>query len=420
MGQIVICSNFIAHSDRKWQFVRRGTFSFILTAVTLLIFWHVIPQSLKFNESSDYSTFYRPLAIRISEGNGITNYDDSPATRYPPGYPLILASVHVVIKHFSIPEDVALQVLTIVSLSLSAATIYAISAMTWNVKIGVLSSVLWALYPLNWWLSKQANSEIPFILIFYTGIFVFWSSYSRQRQQLWPYFITGAVLGLSMLIRPIALGATFVLVAFLFIRCEWLARRRKVMVAVCMLLGNLCAIAPWEAWIYHRTGKVILLSSAGPISAIDGLTFARHDQGQRFGADVVQLMRHIRIQTHSTESIYDVGKVVAISAVAHPLATTKLVCHKLLRSWFATESGRFDKLVLLIQIPFLYLFVLSSLTIGRGFGIRSDLVILLSMLTLYFWMMTVSVLSIVRYMVPIIGMWFTVVPGMLLVKEDTL
>src|SRR5262249_7805095 len=56
-------------------------------------FLFILPRQWAQNENTDYSLIYEPVARNIAQGKGCINSDGSFATRYPPGYSLILAGL---------------------------------------------------------------------------------------------------------------------------------------------------------------------------------------------------------------------------------------------------------------------------------------------------------------------------------------
>ncbi|MCI0407658.1 MAG: hypothetical protein L0191_03675, partial [Acidobacteria bacterium] len=87
-----------------------------------------------------------------------------------------------------------------------------------------------------------------------------------------------------------------------------------------------------------------------------------------------------------------------------PWTVLKLLILKAARAFYATDSQRSERPVALLQIPFSLLALL-----GARLAWRSDIqgrrfLGLLVPLVLYSWGMTIVVLSIVRYMLPIEGL----------------
>ena len=91
----------------------------------------------------------------------------------------------------------------------------------------------------------------------------------------------------------------------------------------------------------------------------------------------------------------------------------KLIAMKAARSWYATDSGRFQIPILAIQLVTMGLILLSTRAAWTSGGPQRLLACGIWGVIAYFWGMTVLVLSIARYMVPAIGLAFLLLPALL-------
>jgi predicted membrane protein len=96
-----------------------------------------------------------------------------------------------------------------------------------------------------------------------------------------------------------------------------------------------------------------------------------------------------------------------------PLVTLKLFAAKAMRSWYGTDSRRFESEILLLQVPYLVLLLWGTRQAWRLGGIPKRLAVSVWLIVFYFWAMTILVVSIVRYMTPAIGLLFLLMPGAL-------
>jgi hypothetical protein len=183
-----------------------------------------------------------------------------------------------------------------------------------------------------------------------------------------------------------------------------------------ILLGNLVIVLPWEAWVYSKTGKIIALSTNGPSSMLDGLTFAVELRGFRESSsgvpsEVRDLMLEISSMKAPVDSFGGILTVVDDQMRKRPLVTLKLLVVKAMRSWYGTDSRRFELGIILLQLPYLALSLLGTRQAWREGGIAKRVAISVWLIVFYFWAMTITVLSLVRYMVPAIGLLFLLIPG---------
>lgn len=219
-------------------------------------------------------------------------------------------------------------------------------------------------------------------------------------------------MGLAMLIRAVAIGAGVVMGAIIWLVARRLRVRLRLFLIAMLLLGNFVAILPWEGWVYFRTGKIIPLSTGGVLR--DGLTFAvapwSWRRGVRVPPDVELLMKDIYAHYDELQSFRDVVLFMVGELRRRPLVVAKLYIIKAARSWYGTDSQRFETLTLLIQIPYLLLILGGTITAWKLGGAVRQLAISIWLMVLYFWGVDTMFTSILRYTVPVMGLLFIIMP----------
>ena len=386
----------------------------LASVVVTICFLSVLPERFRLNEETDFFTSYEPVARNFVAGRGFLRADGSFSTSHPPGYPLILAGIFGVSKLLGLPEELSLSAFAIMCMALVSVFVFLLARMFWGVLPAYLSALVWMTYPFGLWLTKQPNSELPFMVALYGGLCLFWYAMTR-RLPARAYFLCGLILGAAMMIRPTALGVGLVLsVIVWFIRRE-LSRRTRVLMVSMLLLGSLVMVLPWEAWIYHKTGQIVPLTTNGVNSMRDGVTFAVWTKGYRqesnVSPDVLQVMENIRADQDDISTFGDLRSIMTREFQAHPIAVTKLSLLKLARSWYGTDSRRLEKPILLIQLGYLLVVAWGAWNAWRRRGRYRAFLIGTLLMTVYFWGMTFLALSILRYMMPVIGLLFVLVAG---------
>jgi hypothetical protein len=166
------------------------------------------------------------------------------------------------------------------------------------------------------------------------------------------------------------------------------------------------------------------LSEGGVPSIRDGLTFATNLKGYRQGvwvpADVRTVMKNIQAGYQELHTMGDVASALTEQARQHPAAVAKLFLLKAARSWYATDTQRREGYLMLIQAIYLLPVMVGVGVAWRMGGNARLLVLFVVPLTVYFWAMTIVVLSIVRYMVPAMGLLFLLTPGAVLAAQRAL
>ena len=389
----------------------------LFSVLTIVLFTILLPEQYRQFEGNDFYLFYDPVAQHIFNGEGIT-LNGELAFRYPPGMPVLLSGIY----YLSYLTGISYYILWRLSIwsffVLSACVLLAISKLFWRPVLAFIPPVLWSIYPFSLWLYKQPNSAVYFIPIFWFSIYSY-IKFLRSKYYLnrWLY-ITGILCSFAMLIRPIALFLPLVfIIHFLYISNESFIK--KIAVSTLLILSASLIVAPWIYHIYNKTDKIVLLSNGGLPSIKDGLTFAVNPEKQAerkpisFSNDVNAMMMRIYRKTEKVNHYSSLASILFDEFTKYPLTFSKLILIKVQRSWYATDSRRFEFITAIIQIVFLLLAVWGA----REMYVRShnmSEIILLLLLTLYFWVMTITVLSILRYMVPIAGLLFLYYPGIIM------
>jgi 4-amino-4-deoxy-L-arabinose transferase-like glycosyltransferase len=392
---------------------------FLASVLITLLSWVILPNRFRLpaSEQSDYYHSYEPEARNILAGKGFSRSNENPATDYPPGYPLMLAGVFRLSAWLNISETVGLSAFAVAGMGLVSVFVFFLARTIWGPLAALFSSLLWMTYPFALWLTRQPNSEIPFMVVFYGGLFLFWYALVRKTHA-WPlYFCCGLLFGSAMLIRPIAIGIGFVLALVIWIVGREMRARLRLFLILMLLLGSFVVVLPWETLVYLRTGRMILLSTNGVPSVREGLTFAVNGKDYRVqgnvSPDVAEVMNEVLARKNEMVSIGSIVSIMAHELRVHPVALTKLFLLKAARSWYGTDSLRNETPILLIQIGY-FVPILWSIrkAWGRGESYRKFVVSVL-LIVIYFWGMSVIALSMVRLMVPVTGLFFILIGGAL-------
>jgi 4-amino-4-deoxy-L-arabinose transferase-like glycosyltransferase len=378
-----------------------------------LLFWTVLPSRFLMNELTEYHTYYEPVARNILAGRGFLVENQTPAILYPPGYPLILAGIFGLADLLALSEGVIVSAFILLSMSLTSVLVFWLARSVWGPLAGFISSLVWITHPFILWLTKQPNSEIPFMAFLYGGYALFWFAILRKGHMWSLSFFSGLLIGIAMLIRPIALGVGALLVATLWLVGRDLTVRLRLFLSMMVLLGNLVAVFPWEGWIYSQTSRVVPLSTIGGIMGVaNGLTPIGYKES-KFPPDVSVLMQDLLDRYGEMDSFGGIATVLAEEFQSRPLLVTKLLAFKAARSWYGTDSGRFETLILLLQIPYLVLILWGSYKAWKQGGGAKQLVISIWLMVLYFWGMSTAMPPLLRYMAPAIGLLIVLIPGIL-------
>ncbi len=391
---------------------------FIVAMLVSATFWAVLPAEYRENQSTDYSLAYEPVARNIAAGRGIT-LEGEIATRYPPGFAILLAGFFRLGDALHVADETMLLAFRLLCVGLAVVLIYGLGRLIWSPWAAVIPAVAWMIYPFSLWLTKQPNSEVPFIPVFFATMLVFWWALLREHDGARAgafYLAAGVLAGAAMLIRPAALGLSVGLALLvLLLAARAMAMRTRLLYAALVVLGSILVVLPWEAAVYARTGEIIPLSSGGPATIHDGLTFLAVPKDYRrevaIPEDVADLMWAIHERRAETATTGGVLGVLAEEAQEAPAAFVKLMLIKLARSWYGIDSRMMEGPTLLIQTVYLLLAVWGTLYCVRQGGAARRMIGGNWLVVFYFWAMTFIVIPLLRYMTPAMGLLMLPLPG---------
>jgi 4-amino-4-deoxy-L-arabinose transferase-like glycosyltransferase len=386
--------------------------------------WRLLPDGATANDASDYRDFYEPVARSLLAGRGLVVAVDTPAVAYPPGFPLLVAAALRGARLLRLPEAAGLAALSVLGVAAAAGLLYLVARNVFGARPALLAAGAWIAYPPTLWLTKQPNSELPFMVALYAAVYAFWTAFVRPRPAPLASVAAGLLVGIAMLIRSIALGLGVVLAFALFVARRDLRPRVRCGLAAALLLGNAAAVSPWLAWVYAETGRVVPLSTGGAPSIRDGLTFAVRDKGYRKPAGVAprtrRFMERLDARVSGTTSLGVVAVALGAEVRADPRAGLELLALKATRSWYGTDSMRHERALVLVQLVWIGGALWASRVALRRGGRARRLTAVVWLCIAYFWAMTILVLSVARYMVPATGLLFLLLPVLLPVRGGRL
>ena len=389
-----------------WVQARTWGLLFLVAAMVQIGFLALLPASARSNDSVDFLRYYDPVAQNLLAGNGLVVEPGKFGTTYPPGFPVFLAFAYRAGDLFHISHIHALLALNVLAMSLAAVLVFATAKALFDTEIALCSTALWITYLFNLWLIKQPNSEVPFTPLLYGGIYFLIRSW--QKRTAGSAVACGFLLGLAALVRPIVIFLP-VLAAVLLLTRKEIAPRKRTLIAVLIVVVFGITVLPWEAALYIHTGRVAPLSTNGPATIFDGVTFTRRSNVQGIPPSVADLMRRIAANQRELNSSAKLFGYLAAEAKHHPGTVADLFLLKAARSWFGTDSGAHERPILALQGFYLAFAMYGFFLLYERRPDRRPQLALLLILVLYFWGMAFVALSILRYLVP--AMAYLLIPA---------
>lgn len=405
-----------SHSRLGWLAAKRlDVVVFLLASAAIGVFLLFVPGewTLAANEKRDYHGYFAPVAANLAAGKGLVTDNGRVATLYPPGYPMLLAALIRLAEWTGISYETWLAIFTVATMAVSAVLLFNLAWRILGLRGAWITVGLWMSYPAALWLSKQPSSDTAFLPFFYGALLLALPLLLDESDSPGLAAGVGALLAVAVLIRPIALLAAPLLavcLAYYGSRESWGRRLRP---ALALLIAYGAVLAPWEVWVWQHTGKWIPASTNGPASVSDGLMQAVALRGYRspievpLGVRLIMEEAQVRQKEHRLHTRGDVLDFFAESARDRPLQLAQLLWWKAKRSWYGTNAQREEETWLAwTHGLYLLLSAAGAVMLWQGAASGRRWLVVSGVLVLYYWGMTVLVLSIVRYMLPAVGLLF--------------
>ena len=127
------------------------------------------------------------------------------------------------------------------------ALVFVTALSVWGVRTAVLAGVLVALTPIHVGLGSCALADAPLAFLFTLAVVAFF--FAERSRAKWLYFATGAAIGFSWWIKPIA-AVPFALIFVIYALIYWRWRREWILV----FLGGIFAVAIEFAVLWIQFG----------------------------------------------------------------------------------------------------------------------------------------------------------------------
>ncbi|MGC8667527.1 MAG: glycosyltransferase family 39 protein [Chthonomonadales bacterium] len=365
---------------------------------------------------ADYRVLYLPLARNLVAGKGYVDAAGEFVTRVPPGYPFYVAACLSIGRILGVSGDIMVAAADVLCAGLVGWLLWLLGARLWDGQAAAIAAGAWALYPVSLWLYSAPSTEAPYMVFLMLELILVLRVVQLSKSSPWLAFACGAVGGVGALIRPFAIGLPVLFAVWTAVILWRSGRSTAMALATLMLLGYAVSVAPWEAFAYARTGRVIPLSTAGAPTMRDGLTFAVNPKAYRRGVNVppgiLQVMADIRRATTDRDTPGHILGVVANEFGRQPLRVTGLILLKVARSFYGTDSQRHEAAAFMIQVLCLVALGASWMRARRTSVDARRAAELTAVIVIYSLAMDVLGASIARYIVPALLPGFLLLPAL--------
>lgn len=240
--QIVSFKKYYQEKSMKWWHI--FLIALAVRFLLMVLLWNQFGDQFYLDTVTGDAPGYLSVGKSIAEGRGFQYHGITSALRTPM-YPLFLSAFY----YFHLPlwlVPVAQDILG----AITGVLLFLIGVRCFSKQAGAIAGLLWAFEPYNAFLGNTIMSEALFIFLFVLSVYYFCCWYDCGRHKF--SAITGFVLGLAVLTRPIApfiLAAVFL---FFLIMRRWKINRGKVVISGGVFLAVFCfTIMPW-LWRNYR------------------------------------------------------------------------------------------------------------------------------------------------------------------------
>jgi hypothetical protein len=364
-----------------------------LIAMTAFVVAALVAPALFSRPPTDFVLGYHPAALGLQQGQGYVGLDGRFMQDFPPGYSVLIAPF--------VEEDVERSLgllrivhgfLAVILVVLLALLIRRLLPQQWQIPI-LAVGILW---PPQLALSYPGGSEILFAVFVVAAVIVAQPMLRAPPPKLLAMMgfalALGSLLGLATLTRTMGLavgGAVLIAVA---VGASELPVARRMLVIV-MVATSLSATAlPWILTYQRHTGYVGITNADVGVRSLR-FGFQRFEDWAP--GRVLEQRRHTWDDLpQATRDIAEVGR-------KWPFQTAGLLTAKAFRAWYGAASGRFDALVLPMNLPWALLFVLASFRALARWKDTPAGIILLHGIVAACWVSTFVTSSVFRYMAPV-------------------
>jgi len=367
----------------------------------------------------EYADGYDQLATNLVEGHGYRMYPDTaPTMMREPGYPILLAGIFLVFgKRFVVVKLAnmllafgAAWVMTRIARRLSTSQVLVLGA-----------PLLFLFHPGT--LIAESRGGVEVLFTFLLTLFVLFLYQAIENNRWSDYVLSGAVLGLTVLVKSTPMLFPACLLAYLVV-FERRSSIGKGCLHIAVMVGAmLVVLSPWIIRNYSLTGKFIPTATVLGVSAHAGQYVNTHLRADGSWAlvdrDAARERRNIAeelgyrfkdVKDAYYQDFYSSGDEVKFSNYLFkkvvgeyeksPMVFVRCVGSNFFNLWFRGKTRNSTLLNMIVQLPYLVLAVLGVIVAVRNGQIKVAAPIVL--LLIYIMAVYVVILAQARYSVPLI------------------
>lgn len=223
-------------------------------------------------------SWYDGAARRLAKGWGYIGVDAAPTAAWPPGYPLVLAGLYLLVG----PSILAAKLLNVLLAAGTVLVTYRIACELRRPVAGLVAAALVAVFPGFVLYAPLVLSESLFVFLFCLALWAFVRWEARERTRTGSWVGLGAFLGAMSLVRGVGF---FLLPVFASTRLlEGASWRAVSRLTLAVAAGIVVVVLPWTIRNHLRLGYPVLIASDGAFALYVGnspIATGYHDMTMR-------------------------------------------------------------------------------------------------------------------------------------------
>ena len=369
----------------------------------------------RFYNANQYADGYDEIAANLVSGHGYRFRPEGATTLMrEPGYPLLLAGIFVLFG-----QSFAAVKSANVLLALGTACLIALIARSlssrWLLILG--SPVVFLFHPAT--LVAESRGGVEILFTFFLTLFILTVCRALRSGRARDYLVCGAVLGLTVLTRSTPILFPLFLLAYLLV-FERRANPPLVVFRNIAIMGVAMTIvlSPWIIRNYALTGKFVPTASVLGVAAQTGYYLSTHhpignlyiDRAAARERNELAAGQGYHFQAGYFQYFYNSADEVSFSQflvrrimgeyLRSPLLFLKVVGYNLFNFWCGGRTWKTAVMDAFVQFPLLALALLGFvISVRNG---ESKNIAPLPLIVIYIVGISVPILALARYSVPVI------------------
>ncbi len=307
------------------------------------------------------------LAVNIARGDGFVYEKDGPAVlERTPVYALILAALFKLVGGFSLQT---VQMLQSLLHGISSLLIYAIGLRLYERRTAIIAQLLFAFHPIAIWYTARIwleTTQTLILLVIALAMIAVFEIPSMKRAML-----VGLCIGLGCLTRSTLLLFPFVISAFVLYRF----RSDGLKFGIIILVATFVVILPWTWRNYQVTSSILPVNTSLGFNLIQGdiigerwpsSTMTTISSWVAGKARVDFVLNPSGFPWESVEGDRTLTVYAFRDYLTHPFAFARRCVANLSSFWYLSESAAKSLLFGLLQIPLLFVAVISYIRMNSS------------------------------------------------------